>query len=113
MSVEGAEDPVEARNPKRDAKAGAGASLADTAREIRLPQTGHERQPVRYPEFVFDELLNDSGVSCHAGGEVLVASVVEDVSEQLAVMLPETIQTHLQAVLWNGPTVTDLPSGIG
>src|ERR1035438_8923338 len=48
FSPKGAEDPVEARYAKRYAKTWTGAALAYTAREVRLPQTGHQCQPVRY-----------------------------------------------------------------
>src|ERR1700722_813931 len=111
VAVKSAEGPVETRYVEGDAEARTDRVLRDSAREVRGPHTRGQRKPGYGLEFVVNKERFQAAGGVLGIGKGSPAGVVEH-SEQFIILLIETVHTHLQIILRNVCTETNLTSAI-
>src|SRR6202166_3497267 len=96
VAVEGAEGPIQAGDIQRCAETRTDGGLCHSAAEVRGAHSRGKRQPGNWFEFVVDEeSFQTTRSRIVLGKRGIVAAVVKDDSEELAVILVKPVKTRL------------------
>src|SRR6202790_3849266 len=99
VAVEGAEGPIQAGDIQRCAETRTDGVLRHSAAEVRGAHSRGKRQPGHWFEFVVDEeSFQTAGSRIALGKRGTVAAVVEDNSEELAVILAKPVKPRLKFI---------------
>ena len=113
VAVKGAERPVEAGHVQGNAKARTNRVLSDSSGKVGGTDASGNSQPRERFEFVIEKKSCKTAGGMLTVGKRRIAAVVEDRTEEFAVLLVEAVQAQLKVVSRHIGIEGDLTSGIG